>query len=294
MSKVLVSYSGGKDSQASLLFSVEKFGSNNIEAVFCDTGWEHPLTYSHIRSTCESLQVKLTIVRSSKYSGFLDLARQKKRFPSVRARFCTSELKSIPFIDYVLSVNDNVLIVQGIRSSESARRSHMNKQCRFFKYYFEPYNSKGRTHSYRKADVQYFCSKYSDDVLRPVFDFSSQEVIDYIISHGQKPNPLYSQGFRRVGCFPCVFSGHKEIFEIIRRYPSVYSNIIDYESEIGSSFFKLDSIPTWARTGISSKTSARFTTALDLKRYLMNKNKTLDLFADPSEPSCSSYYHLCE
>ena len=32
--KILVAYSGGKDSQASLIWSVKKYGAKNIEAVF--------------------------------------------------------------------------------------------------------------------------------------------------------------------------------------------------------------------------------------------------------------------
>jgi 3'-phosphoadenosine 5'-phosphosulfate sulfotransferase (PAPS reductase)/FAD synthetase len=46
--KIIVAYSGGKDSQASLLWAVEKYGADNIEALFCDTGWEHPVTCSVI------------------------------------------------------------------------------------------------------------------------------------------------------------------------------------------------------------------------------------------------------
>ena len=47
--KVVIAFSGGKDSQASLIWAVKKFGTKNIIAVFCDTGWEHPLTYQHIK-----------------------------------------------------------------------------------------------------------------------------------------------------------------------------------------------------------------------------------------------------
>ena len=32
--------------------------------------------------------------------GAIDLSEKKKRFPSSQARFCTSELKSIPFMVY--------------------------------------------------------------------------------------------------------------------------------------------------------------------------------------------------
>lgn len=44
----LVSVSGGKDSTATLLVAIER-GVENLQAVFCDTGNEHPFTYDYVR-----------------------------------------------------------------------------------------------------------------------------------------------------------------------------------------------------------------------------------------------------
>lgn len=292
--KVLVAYSGGKDSQACLIWAVKEYGTRNIEAVFCDTGWEHPTTYEHIQKTTKDLGVKLVTVKSKKYDGMIDLAEKKKRFPSSQARFCTSELKSIPFIDYVLKQKEHLLVIQGIRALESHTRSKMQKQCRYFKYYFEPYNDKGKTHTYRKKDIQEWVKLYSDDILRPVFDWTGQQVIDYIKENGQEPNELYKQGFKRVGCFPCIMSGQKEVYEILKRYPERFDEIIEHEKRIGSSFFKIDFVPNYAQSGICTTTGKKYTTGENVRAYLEAKNSSLDLFADDSPISCSSYYHLCE
>ncbi len=45
--KVIVTFSGGKDSLAALLW-VREHITKNFTTVFCDTGWEHPLTYESI------------------------------------------------------------------------------------------------------------------------------------------------------------------------------------------------------------------------------------------------------
>lgn len=292
--KVLVAYSGGKDSQASLLWAVDKFGKTKVESVFCDTGWEHPITYKHIIETTAHLGIKHTTIKSKKYNGMIDLAEKKKRFPSTMARFCTSELKSIPFIDYVLDQKEHLFIVQGIRAEESYNRSKMSQQCRYFKYYFQPYNDKGKTHTYRKKEIKEWCKEYTDDIFRPVFDWTGQEVIDYIIANGQEPNPLYKQGFKRVGCFPCIMSGHNEVFELLKRYPEKFDEIIEHEKRIGSSFFKTDFIPEKYMTGICNRTGKKYTKAEDVRSYLSEKNSTLDLFTDDKPITCSSYYHLCE
>lgn len=106
--KILVSFSGGKDSQACLIKAAQQYGVNRIEAVFCDTGWEHPLTYKHIEDVCKQMGVKLTILKSK--FNFVELAKYKKRFPSTNARFCTEELKVKPMIDYVLSLGDSCVV----------------------------------------------------------------------------------------------------------------------------------------------------------------------------------------
>lgn len=137
--KVIVTFSGGKDSLAALLWTREHI-TKNFTTVFCDTGWEHPLTYEYINRIADKLHLDLVTLKSKKYVGMVDLARQKKRWPSTRARFCTVELKTKPTIDYVLDeVHDNMLMIQGIRAAESASRAKMQAQCTYFKYYFEPY-----------------------------------------------------------------------------------------------------------------------------------------------------------
>lgn len=136
--RIIQTLSGGKDSVASLLWMINQ-GYKNLDVVFCDTGWEHEETYKYLEYLQERLNFKLTILKSKKFDGFIDMARRKTRFPSVKRRFCTSELKSIPMIDYILDeVKDDFIVVQGIRGAESESRSKMQAQCNYFKYYLEP------------------------------------------------------------------------------------------------------------------------------------------------------------
>lgn len=123
--KILVQFSGGKDSQACLIKAVNDYGKGKVTAVFCDTGWEHADTYTHIYNVCGQLGVELVTLKSKKYKDFVDMSIKKGRFPSTRARFCTSELKVIPMIDYILSQDDSFIIIQGIRANESKSKRHM-------------------------------------------------------------------------------------------------------------------------------------------------------------------------
>lgn len=290
MANLIIQFSGGKDSMAALLW-VRNNISKDFLTVFCDTGWESEITYKYIEEVKQKLNLDMVVLKSKKYNDFLDLAEKKKRFPSTRARFCTEELKSKPMIDYVLDeIKDNVLIIQGIRKAESFARSKMNAQCTFFKYYFQPYglNKKGKEkfHSYRKKEIIAFREKYADDILRPVFEWSGQEVINYIIENGLEPNPLYKMGMKRVGCFPCIMANNTDIKSMIKFAPERLEMIANEEKLKHSSFFGPDSIPKWAYKG-------DYPLITDVVKYLNDKNATGDLF-NGDETSCMSFYGLCE
>jgi len=289
--KTIVTFSGGKDSLAALLWIRNNF-TKNFTTVFCDTGWESPVTYRHIGETVKKLGLDIVVLKSKKYDGLTDLAKRKKRFPSSQHRFCTSELKVIPSIDYILDeVKDDFLLVQGIRGAESESRAKMKAQCNYFKYYTEPYthDKQGRAkfHTYRAPEIKEFCKIHATDVWRPVFDWTAQQVIDYILGNGLEPNPLYKMGFKRVGCFPCIMSANTEIYRITQRFPERIAEIAEYEKEINSSFFGPDSIPKRAYKG-------SYPLIADVERYIKNKYAEGTLFKEYTATSCMSYYGLCE
>lgn len=295
--KILVFYSGGKDSQASLIWAVEQYGKDRITAVFCDTGWEHDFTYQHIKEITEKMNVELVTLRSEKYLDFVDMSVVKGRFPSTKARFCTEELKSKPAIDYILDHAENFVIIQGIRKDESFSRSKMESQCMYFKYYFQPYGydkkGKPKFHTYRKKDVFEYCKKYNADILRPIFNWTAQQTIDYIIKADQYPNPLYSLVFSRVGCFPCIMARHHEIHQIIKYFPEKWSELKEAEKQVGRTFFSPEYIPKHSGEKLSGGKSMN--TAEQVEKYLIAKNATGNLFKDESEGfSCMSFYGLCE
>lgn len=325
--RVIITCSGGKDSVAALIW-MKNNGYNKADIVFCDTNWEAEITYSYIKYLEQKTETKFIFLKSKKYDGLVDLARKKKRFPSSQRRFCTSELKSIPMIDYVLDeVKDDIIVIQGIRAAESESRSKMQAQCNYFKYYLEPIETnttrlsklekqlttekkkskymkilekiekvknrlaKGKEdpkyHTYRRKEVLAYCKKYATDVLRPVFDWSAQAVIDYSLNNNVDVNPLYSMGMKRVGCFPCIMSGLSEIHQIATRFPERIEEIAKYELEIGSSFFGPDKIPSKYYKGA-------YPLITDVVKYANGKYDAGELFDEHTATSCMSYYGLCE
>lgn len=325
--KIIVTCSGGKDSVASLIW-MQNNGYKNFEVVFCDTNWESEITYQYLEDLQRKLGIRFTFLKSKVYGGFIDLSRKKKRFPSTRARFCTSELKSIPMIDYILDVvKDNILVIQGIRGSESESRSKMAAQCNYFKYYLEPIETNStllpklekkasvekvekkrlklikqikkvkeriadgkedpKYHTYRRKEVLAYCKKFGTDILRPVFYWSGMDVINYALDNHIDINPLYKLGMKRVGCFPCIMCGLAEIHQIATRFPERIEEISRYELELNSSFFGPDKIPSKYYKG-------KYPLIKDVVKYAAGKYDAGLLFDDSETTSCMSYYGLCE
>ena len=67
--KIIIQFSGGKDSLATLLWVINESGfkKESMGVVFCDTVWEHDITYEHIKEVIEKTGIKSTTLKSKKY-----------------------------------------------------------------------------------------------------------------------------------------------------------------------------------------------------------------------------------
>lgn len=288
----VVSFSGGKDSTALLLWAKENLGQ--FEAVTQDTGWEHPFTYAYIEYINETvLDGGLRVLRSEKYEGFEDMAIKKKRAPSSQRRFCTENLKIIPMQNYIHSLIEQGYDVHnyvGIRADESANRAKM-KESNF--------------------DLDYFGCW----IHRPLLTWSADDVFDMHRKHGVDPNPLYKLGMKRVGCMPCIMVSHGEVRAIIRNFPDVIEKIKALEKKLGRTFFPPEYIPKKYRSLSSTTTKIKkkkikdmfgervvevevprtsyYPTVDDVVKYLKDNPDQTGL--EVEEPrSCMSVYNICE
>lgn len=158
----------------------------------------------------------------------------------------------------------------------------------YFKHYFQPLPN-GKTYSYRKKEVVEWCNSHDASVLRPIKEWSAQQVIDCILSAGHKPNPLYYKGFSRVGCFPCIMCRQSEILKIANNDKPMLDRIKEAESKVGRTFFPPGYIPNYACA------NGEFPTTEEVERYVKNKTATLDMFEPEGGYSCMSLFHgLCE
>ena len=307
----IISVSGGKDSTALLLLAIER-NTENMQAVFADTGNEHQQTYDYVQYLHENVSPIRRVVAdfSKQIAGkreyvlekwaekgvsqadidraaaalvptgnpFLDLCIWKGRFPSSKAAFCSEELKRNPIIRQVqnplLDAGDDVVSWQGVRRDESLRRSTL-PECEL---------------KLRRDDTGAELWNY-----RPILDWTAADVFAMHDKHGIKKNPLYSQGMGRVGCMPCINCRKDELLEISRRFPEAIERIRMWEDAVknaskrqAATFFAAPSDDNeWSAQQTIDKRVEWAKTSRGGQQYDM-----LRVFDDA--PLCLSIYGLCE
>ena len=246
MTTAVVSVSGGKDSTATALLAIDRYGLDHCRLVFADTGNEHEKTYQYIDELGaalgrpietvradftkrmakkrdyvakvwpgkgvpdEIIQSALDILAVPTGVPFLDLCLWKGRAPSRKAQFCTQELKRYPLeaymFDLILHGHHTLESWQGVRRAESQARAHLPARERAAEGWL---------------------------IVRPIIDWSAAQVVYLIQARGIPLNPLYRQGMRRVGCMPCINAGKDELAEIARRFPEHIDKIREWERIMG-------------------------------------------------------------
>lgn len=198
--RILVPISGGKDSQACLKLALQQHPASEVRGLFCDTQFEHPITYAHVeklRSLYGAIQID-TVCAGSVEEKCLKYGR----FPGGGARHCTDELKIQPTKKYCKALAEQqgqgFEVWYGMRSGESTERAtrYSGKVC----------NEVYAPHEVLKKYPKYL-SKMGVSFRLAVLSWSELDVHDFI---GRADlNPLYWDGFPRVGCFPCQAGGDK-------------------------------------------------------------------------------------
>lgn len=196
--QVVVPVSGGKDSQCCLKLAAEEYGPDNVLGLFCDTRFEHPKTYRHVDWMEEHYGVWIIRISAGSVD---DKVLKYSRFPGGGARHCTDELKIRPakifYQSFAEELERGFEVWYGMRFAESsARRTR--------------YREKVDTDLYPPHEVM---RKYPKKLEKlgvmfrlPILEWTTPEVFDFLSG---EENPLYTDGFSRVGCFPCLAAGDK-------------------------------------------------------------------------------------
>jgi phosphoadenosine phosphosulfate reductase len=133
-------------------------------------------------------------------------------------RYCCQQLKEY--------CGRNWYSVTGIRWAESPRRKATRALFEVGKNGTDKITLNSDNVSERKLTE--YCMAKGKHILNPIIDWSDDEVWAYLKSREVLLNPLYAEGFKRVGCIGCPnHSKHRvEDFERWPKYKSAYIRAI--------------------------------------------------------------------
>jgi len=317
----IVSVSGGKDSTALLLLALER-ETENLQAVFADTGHEHPLTIEYIKY----LNDEVFPIRTIKADFSERILKKRKRLELIAAgepdpvnrkmkypwtpEAAERALKVLhptgnPFLDLCL-LNGLFPSNRTRWCSKELKRDLMITQVNFplMEQGHEVYSWQGvrRDESLARRDLPEL-----DEVggglwnYRPILDWAAEDCFDMHRKHGVKHNPLYEQGMGRVGCMPCIHATKDELLQISKRFPEELERVKEWERLVAeasppgvATFFPVTRI----KKNIKSE-------EIDTEKHGIDGQvawaktgrggKDIDMFKAEEEPAlCSSVYGLCE
>jgi len=202
-----VSYSGGKDSLATLLVVMKAIGK--VPLLFADTGLEFPETYMNVDMIAG--KYGLEVIRTSGLTNFREHFT-KQGPPAVNARWCCRVCKLEPVAGIIRERWGECLSFIGQRRYESASRAKSDRV-------------------WRNKNVRVQLS------AAPIHNWTAMHVWLYLMREEAPYNVLYTRHLDRIGCFMCPSSDMALIHGIERDYPVLWAGWLrkleEYRAEKG-------------------------------------------------------------
>lgn len=313
----VVSVSGGKDSAATLLIAIKRFGLHRVQAIFCDTGNEHEAVYQYLDYLERALKIRINRLSSSFNDEIaakrLFIARDQRRGRDKHGRRLRWSNKAKrralavlhptgnPFLDLCLwkgrfpSRKAQFCTEQLKRDPAVAFQLDLVDQG----YTVVSWQGVRRDESLnRRHALQFERIGPRMYAYRPLVEWSAQQVFDYCARAGIQPNPLYLQGCSRVGCMPCINTNKNELREIAARFPEHIERIAEWEALVSGASKRCFS--TFMADADDRKDRRAIFASLNIHARVQwaktsRGGTQYDLLAGLIEPTaCSSAYGLCE
>lgn len=196
-----VGFSGGKDSQ--VLLSLVQSAGVKYRAFYNVTTNDPPPSVYYIREHYPDVEFSFP-----KRNFFTIVAH--KGLPTRQHRFCCDELKE-PF-------GAGWVVLTGVRRDESKTREAYNDVQVYSKRKEHQDRTRKRTIEEIESN-EHRCIKGKDKLMvRPLLDWTDEDVWRYIHENGLPINPVYRR-FNRLGCMFCPFSAKRDMSYWSEKYP---------------------------------------------------------------------------
>lgn len=315
---VIIAFSGGKDSMASLLHVLDEGVSRERIELWhhCIDGREGngrlmdwPVTESYCEAIADAFD--MPIYFSWKTGGFEgEMLRENQRtastkfetpdglkevggtrgnkstrrkFPQVSSnlnvRWCSAYLK----IDVGATAVRNQERFEGKRTLFVTGERAEESTARANYHTLEPHRSDLRNGKRKQRHVDHW---------RPIHNWTETQVWEIIKRYGVNPHPAYHLGWGRVSCATCIFASKDQWASVREIMPQKFKTIADYEDEFGFTIRQDVDVDELADegtpfSGISNQEMVRQARAEEYTQPIMLTNWTLPegAYGDSAGPS---------
>lgn len=212
---LVITYSGGKDSD--VMLHLAQASGIPFEALHSLTTADAPETVRHVYDTFYKLELKGIPCNVDKHVQpdgsrvtMWNLIPRKLMPPTRLMRYCCTALKE--------GGGKDRFIATGVRWAESTARKRRGG--------LEVLTSKPQNKlilsNDNDKDRRLFetCQLKGKRVVNPIVDWQAADIWDYVGAEKIHMNPLYCEGFCRVGCIGCPMASKTRIMEFAR-YPRI-------------------------------------------------------------------------
>lgn len=221
---LLLTDSGGKDS--AVICKLAENAEIPFEIVHSHTTADAPETVYHVRQRAREYELRGInyTIHYPAYKGELTsmwkLIPVKLTPPTRLVRYCCDVLKE--------TTGRGRFIVTGVRWAESLARKNNRSSLEII-------------HSDRRKSLLLNCENDEDRLLfetcslkgksicNPIIDWTDSDVWDYLDDQHVECNPLYCEGWKRVGCVGCPMAGRSRGKQFARypKFRQMYINAFD-------------------------------------------------------------------
>ena len=214
--RIIVSFSGGKDSSATADVVVKALSNPSVTHIFGNTTLEFPKTLEYVTRFRENHPLAEFRVAQNREQDFYAVCEEIGP-PARMMRWCCSMFKTGP-ITRLLNRKfgtEQVLTFYGIRKNESASRAKYSRV----------------TERTENVKIQ------KQTVASPIFEWADIDVWLYLLAENVDFNDAYRLGYDRVGCWCCPNNNFRAQF-LSRIYMQERSKdwrkfLIDFAKKIG-------------------------------------------------------------
>jgi len=189
--KIVISFSGGKDSTATAHLVTTALSDPSIIHIFGNTTLEFPLTEEYAKRYRDEHPQAIFIEAKNEDQVFSEVCEDIGP-PARMMRWCCSMFKTGPISRVLNSLygNEQILTYYGIRKSESVSRSKYNRV----------------ENGSESVKIQ------QQTVASPIFFWKDIDIWLYLLSEGIDFNKAYRLGYDRVGCWMCPNNNQRAQF----------------------------------------------------------------------------------